>query len=404
MITPAVTRFTIITSRKNNFKPAIPALMFHLGASERKQCQCRKGKEIKTMSRLFIIGNGYDMARRGDTGYTDFRKWLIRTYAEDYMYANIDETDFTIYNRISSIPSHIYEGLMKFNNEAEKADYYQFCNESDAVRKQFVATLFLEEMQHLEWNRLEANLSYLPIRFFAEEWEKQNKEKNTSLPSSLGTTVSREVELVTSMPSELQILFAEWVASLPETSEKVKEHGFEKRVIKEIKSDDTFIIFNYTTTIEDLFHYQKQPNTEDVFYHIHGVKNDKRVVIGHNDKSKTRFDTSLCNTDDYIQECYVALRKPSEIIISQNKALWNRVKENSGKGDFEIWEYGWSCGQVDKDYLEKIISIVKDKNVTLYLNNYGNGADQKAEAWKACGFPEENIKHYTEEKENIIFT
>lgn len=356
------------------------------------------------MSRLFIIGNGYDMARRGDTGYTDFRKWLIHAYAKDYMYANIDKTDFTIYNKISSFSSHIYEGLIKFNDEAEKAKYHQICSKSDAVRKQFVATLFLEEMQYLEWNRLEANLSYLPIRFFTEEWENQNKENNTSLSSSLGTTVSREVELITSMPSEFQILFAEWVASLPETSEKIKKLGFEKQGIKEIKSDDTFIIFNYTTTIEDLFRYQKQPNIENVFYHIHGVKNDKRVVIGHNDKNKTSFDTPLCSTEDYIQECYAALHKPSEIIISQNAALWNRIKENSEKGDFEIWEYGWSCSQVDNDYLEKIISIVKDQNATLYLNNYGNGADQKAEAWKACGFPEENIKYYTEEKESIIFT
>ena len=369
------------------------------------------------MSRLFIIGNGYDMARRGDTGYLNFKNWL-----EKYP-KNTNTSKYNIAPQ--SCDGNYLKLFVMPQNEKEENEINELANSMNSGRINITIDLLLLQIPECEWNRFEDYLSHLNLKGAIETL--QEKYQFSDNEDITVTPVSRSAEIITSLNSCIHLLFSEWVNSLPSTKETQAVKGaFENQIIKNIQPDDIFIIFNYTTTIEDLYNYSYN---EKVFHHPHGIKGySDSFVFGHNDKKKfddnaerleynngnslkspftIAFDNNLILDDSeegYIQSFYQSLYKNPEHVIKTNSNLWESIMKTCENSHLYIYEYGWSCSQVDKDYLEKIISIVKDQNVTLYLNNYGNGADQKAEAWKACGFPEENIKYYTEEKENIIFT
>ena len=58
---------------------------------------------------------------------------------------------------------------------------------------------------------------------------------------------------------------------------------------------------------------------------------------------------------------------------------------------------------VDKDYIVKLINILKGKKCELYLNNYDNKGKEKSKQWIKNGFPEDAIYFYTEEENEIKY-
>lgn len=322
--------------------------------------------------RLFIIGNGYDIARGCQTNYSCFKNWLIEQQSLNPLYKEINskwknkEMDFKCFLSYS---------IFHIEDENEK-------------RKALASALLLNCMPNDEWNSFEDSLASLSIKDVLEFYMVKSNGA-----CAIGSPVSIEVDVITSLSSEIHTLFSNWISSLK--INKIIKKGFEKEIIKEIKKDDIFLIFNYTDSLERGF-----PSiTEKNVCHIHGSM-DKGVVFGHNCKEKSK-STNLNTEDDYINEFFARLYKNPEAIIKNNKQLWKKIE--SAK-ELDIYEYGWSCSNSDKDYIKKICDSIREKkSCNLYLNDFGGKGIEKRNVWIANGFLDENIILYDEDGYSIKY-
>ncbi|MGI6675575.1 MAG: AbiH family protein [Bacilli bacterium] len=357
------------------------------------------------MTRLFLIGNGYDISRRGDTSYKNFKTWLETEYGDIKKEVFIDgRINYTLFNKTITHRISVLKELFFYKNanEEEKANVL-FNNlekeEFDSDLRLTIAILF-ESMKRLNdeanWKHFEENLAAIPFKDFIEEYRKYNKDNLIEKSPSLGSPVDYETEILCS--NSIRKLFSMWIANLPKMV--LQRKAFENYIISSIRQDDIFIIFNYTKTIEEYF-----CNSDDtIFYHLHGIADNKdSIIVGHNCKEKSK-GTPLDNEDDYINESYADLYKKPEMVIKNNTKLWDKI---SNSKELDIYEYGWSCSDVDSDYLKKIVSLINSNNIpfSLYLNNFNDCGRTKMKKWIECGLNINNgrIVLYLEEDNKIKY-
>lgn len=347
--------------------------------------------------RIFIIGNGYDISRRGDTSYRCFKNWLKDNYIKDYnfnpFYKN-ENLDFSSMNNVSSLGGNIIQNIIIAETKEQERQIDIVVNDIDNKRKKLACAILFYSMKMIgdeDWNDFENDLSKLPFQSIISNYKNSNCTNRIDLFPMPGSPVDKEVEIVSSLPSVITSLFSEWISSLKEI--QIESGEFERKIIRQIREDDVFIIFNYTKTIEEIFN-NVNPN---IFFHIHGTADKKEtIVVGHNDKNKSDFAKSLNpfeTESDYIRDAYGCLYKYPEKVIKNNCNLWNKI---SNGVEYDIYEFGWSCSDTDLDYLLKIIDIVKEKKYRIFLNNYGDLDCHKKKQWVKCEAKADLISYYSE--------
>jgi hypothetical protein len=137
-----------------------------------------------------------------------------------------------------------------------------------------------------------------------------------------------------------------------------------KRMLKLLKNakQNYFFTFNYTQTLERIYGI-----AENNICHIHGVAkgNIKYLtldgfVFGHGRES---FDT---NVTDIVRTAYNITKKPVNKCIINNRLFFEKLDEVNN-----IYSYGFSFGDVDMPYLEKICQSIHDTTgVTWYFNDF----------------------------------
>lgn len=350
------------------------------------------------MARLFLIGNGYDIKRRKDTSYYCFKEWLKKEYLDKYYKDLFKDNDinYHLFFEKTYAPACLLKNLKAKNKKKQKErdDLINASERHDILKSLAILFKSMEYLNDTNWSKFEDNLSSLPLDRFIEEYRKYNQEHNIALESSLGSTVDREIDEIC-FNNKIPFLFAEWISNLKEIC--IEKNGFEKQMINSIQDDDTFIIFNYTDTIEKIFN----SDNKSIFYHIHGIKNEKdTIVVGHNCKEKSH-STNLDNEEQYINDIYSRLYKNPEIVIKKNQQLWNRISQFK---ELDIYEFGWSCSNADSDYIKKIISIIDENNIKIrmHFNNFNNEGKDKIKIWKSCGL-NNNCSYFLYEEKDYIY-
>jgi hypothetical protein len=125
-----------------------------------------------------------------------------------------------------------------------------------------------------------------------------------------------------------------------------------------------YFSFNYTQTLERIYNVQ-----ENDICHIHGVSrgiknlNDlvsEDLVFGHGLES---YDT---NVTDIVRTAYNILKKPVNQCIIKSRMFFEKINDVDN-----IYSYGFSFGDVDMPYIEKICQSIRDtSNVTWYFNDF----------------------------------
>jgi len=125
-----------------------------------------------------------------------------------------------------------------------------------------------------------------------------------------------------------------------------------------------FFSFNYTQTLEHIYDI-----SEDNICHIHGVSkgtknlNDSALedlIFGHGCES---FDTDVTNI---VSTAYNITKKPVNQCIEKNLSFFEKLG-----GIKNIYSYGFSFGDVDMPYMEKIChSIRNTTSVTWHFNDF----------------------------------
>ena len=247
------------------------------------------------IKRLYLIGNGFDQHHGIESSYWKFRDWLKDT---DHQFAEQMSFIFDL------LPS-----------------------------KQKSWGSLEESLGEIPPDILDFGLSGIPIIMIGKG--------NESLVSFC--TPFQEVGYtLRDVLDELLMQFTEWVESYSEPS------GIEAICMN--TKDSIFINFNYTHTLENLYHIPKSN-----IWHIHGELGDDKLIFGHNvsrDKYIEKWMKEYSGTKSALKKCASMLnstRKPVASIISRNKNFWKKLREVE-----EVYVYGLSCSDVDMPYLETI--------------------------------------------------
>ena len=155
--------------------------------------------------------------------------------------------------------------------------------------------------------------------------------------------------LNTSLPDIINGAFSKWMQSISVSSRKLYE---------DIDDDAFYISFNYTDTLEELYHIP-----ERMILHIHGrASKGEHLIVGHN----RLIDPYVYSSDAYgVRENNERMQrlldmnslcKPFAKIIEQNDSFFDELRDVK-----EIHVRGHSCDDIDYPYFRKIKeSVLKE--------------------------------------------
>ena len=273
----------------------------------------------KAKSKLFILGNGFDIAHDLPTKYNHFRKYL---------------------EQIQGIET----------------------NEFDSRNRALIITYFDRLCDGKDWKDIEYALGLFPLYlegYNPEKDDRKEKEKYVFYQSSLLL--------------EVIYAFRRWVDSISIDNAKPK-YGF-KQIIKD--EDFAFLTFNYTPILERIYDIQ-----ESAICHIHGKQGDQ-VVMGHNRRDDDSIDFwLLADVAPYLRQEFYRLFKDPIVNIAHNQKFFDSLADLT-----DIYSYGFSFSEPDREYIELICEKATERTVW-HLSSFG--APEVREEYKkiitACGF------------------
>lgn len=299
------------------------------------------------MSKLFIIGNGFDLAHKLPTSYGDFKNYLISEYPESQDI--IIGMDFS--------PTQMPDGDLKYDD-----------NEIVSLLVKSISEVNYEDIM---WQEFEEYLGALDFREYFDDIS--SIYHSQSDPNLFHEAYGHEDfgQILLDTVPKIKDFFSDWVKTINQSEIRLKNDFLEL-----INDEDKFINFNYTNTLEESYEIPS-----DSVWHPHGDLNGV-IVVGHGNKKYDGSKTSI-GGQDYLNQINYSLIKDTDKIIKNNEDKFESLANIT-----KIYSHGFSFSDVDLPYIEKICNSIDTHNITWYLNDYDN--DNKRTKYKAkirnCGF------------------
>ena len=292
------------------------------------------------MSKLFIIGNGFDRAHGMATSYEDFHKFL----RDKYNLTDEDESwldkpfDIQEDKHGDSIPDE-REIARLFCGLVSKSENYRLWRDVENDMGLFDYYECFDDSCHPE----------------TDMDDKYDRQRTHAIFNS-----EDRANEIYSVLNDVEPILRKWIENVKICD---KKNPLFKLLIN--PKDDLFLNFNYTKTLENLYGCNN-------VCHIHGcIDNGEKLTIGHgNDKVDFYDDNNLPDstvTRGTLTELHRKLRKNTREVIERNRTFFDKLKESDIKN---IYSYGFSFSSVDIPYIQYICSILDTSDITWYLNNY----------------------------------
>lgn len=195
------------------------------------------------MKRLFIIGNGFDIAHGLPTRYLDFREFL-------------EKNDFSFFERVFEI----YK--------------YSFRRKIHPVTHEILNLNGNEDEYDLLWKDFEFNMREVNEGLIFDEYE-FGLEYETEYDDQIKENIQRHSsEIFSGFYEELQSKLDEWISSINITNLTKKSSLINN------ENYDLYLNFNYTRVLEEIY------DIEEEICHIHGEVGKTPLIMGHNNKDK----------------------------------------------------------------------------------------------------------------------
>lgn len=298
------------------------------------------------MKKLYIIGNGFDIAHGLDTAYWDFRSFLFDNYPQflenfEYWY-NVGRVDFSS-PRLSANASQQWEERTKvklwyeLENVMGCPNIYEMMDRSESV---------LNDMD------LDSGL--------------------VGIESTMNSYWQEQYGYI----NKFEQYVKEWIETIDTTDIEPKRMAL-------VESTDYFLNFNYTDTLETVY------KIEDVL-HIHGgvsSVSDIDPIMGHCNYQDIEEHRRLAGeADEVLNEGEASIHraianylrsiyKDTNSIISLSESFWEKLSDIDA-----VVVVGWAAGKADWPYLRKIQKSIKDdtKWHVYYYDNKALAALSKA--------------------------
>ncbi|KQK26096.1 hypothetical protein AR438_10975 [Chryseobacterium aquaticum] len=288
------------------------------------------------MSKLYIIGNGFDRYHNLPTSYNDFHRFVIQNHS------NLQ---------------NIFE------------DYFQL-----SVNSEYLWTDFETDLSSFNWKAFFNEFNHIDVL---------NENFKPSSVFGLEDELEQETE---ELIRKIRDAFENWLMdlSLEDTEKKL-----------DLNENSIFLNFNYTLTLEEIYEISR-----DNIYHIHGdvEHNQGSLIFGHNKtlRSKPTFDKNGESTRALFSDSegtahypFFALKKPVRDTIAENKKFFGSIREVS-----EIIVLGHSLNSIDLPYFKEIKKKVKDIskwNISFY---YDSERDEHLKTLLKMGIDHDKIEFF----------
>lgn len=325
------------------------------------------------MSKLIILGNGFDRNFNLPTDYTENLKPILEKKNKE-LFNKLDKLYF----------DEKIEYWSDFEGNIGKVKSIDFIHDQNRKR----ATYLFE-------------IDFIPFDSSSEHYG----DDYTAVDNAICEAERNSVDLIETFDTEhaedLEYLYSYMEDGFVEMSQKANRHLHSK--IKDITDDfefssgDYYITFNYTSTLEIL--NPDIPTTN--ILHIHGKADENEELIFGNMKTKIEGKVSdfyemnpyytpsdkgkkdISNFDDFIDAVNISEESFSEYNDRVTDAI-NTLNDQmikplqieeldhflKYKNISQIYVYGLSCGEVDIEYLEKINKLCS--NPSWYVSFFRN--------------------------------
>lgn len=283
------------------------------------------------MGKLFIIGNGFDIAHNMKTTYKDFRNWfndkLVKFSNEELTFEDLVSPDI--------------RGKNWSDDDVERKLILELLDEA--------CNNIEEDPRDYEWNNLECNLANVDF----SQWlnidddnirsieNKTNRNKDNILHNIVGSLMS-----IDDLKNDY---LKKWIDSIEIPKCKI--------AISDIIDKETyFLTFNYTNTLEEIYGDEIDKNKIN---HIH-INGDK-YIFGTKFQKKDVQENQK-NINEWYMKNY---EKPVYEIIESNKLFFNNLSKCNC-----IYSFGFSYSDIDMPYIEEIIKSIDLNTITWNFNHY----------------------------------
>lgn len=342
--------------------------------------------------RLFLIGNGFDLAHKLPTRYLDLLKWLYENDNDTFMNLNklllrnflkqngyFYEDKYWYERPKNEIDIKIDELYLEENKEKLKS--IERSTEYNILNDDFDDPLIL----YFIWSSLE---DYLYLVFLDEESENIDIERESIRQvleyeeygqvteddiNYVGRPEQENYDRLTYLAENFKYDLLYWVDTVNDEIPCIddiiyykNEHGKMKIMLlpdNYFKDDDYIINFNYSNTIEKLY-------SIDNVNHIHGQDYyNNPPIMGH-----TKNILEMNEYDDRKLVLVKEFYKDFDLIIESNNDYFSKINDV-----YEIVVLGMGYTETDKIYFKKINKILPNAKWKLYY--YSNEDLKKAEGY-----------------------
>lgn len=291
------------------------------------------------MTRLFIIGNGFDRAHKMKTEYSHFREFLK------------DKYDLKKQEEVPDIPDS-----NMLPDGSEKVDTIE------AVRLVGWLLIWCRRIGK-NWCCFEDALAFLDFdavmnenTIFCDDTDNLFKEAENY--EMYAYNLQHAI-------MELPKLFSEWIERI-EIAKNPKPD-----IRKLFRKSDLFLNFNYTETIEKLYQI---PSSQ--VCHIHGKRRCRdKLMVGHGHSKEREFHVHWA-ADEILQNINHMLMKDTKGAIKKHESFFELIEKSHIT---EIYSYGFSFSEVDMVYIRKICDMIDTSKLIWYQNDYNLDAKTKPE-------------------------
>lgn len=302
--------------------------------------------------KIFIIGNGFDLAHEMKTGYEDFHAFLQSQYLgkhPDSFWEKQNEEDYP----------YIPQAILGKDGDT-------FVRSYEAA--QFLCSV-ISRVNGTNWQDFEKLLGEINlVEYFDDLPELYDREGDRDFWHEAYNNEDRANDLLVVIPM-IKDFFAEWISTVDYAAPLP---AFEKMIDPE---HDIFLSFNYTETLERRYHCKN-------VIHIHGTI-DTGIMVGHEGCTDFSEENVPIGCWDSLERIYEMLRKG----VKDNIAIVRNMINGFGSAE-TVYSYGFSYSSIDLPYVEEFCkTLVKDDAKWLFNDH---DPDEKRHNFmckvRSCGF------------------
>lgn len=312
------------------------------------------------MRKLFVIGNGFDLAHNMETGFNQFRDYLRESYS-------------IIHNYVPYVPETVL---------GHHGEEVQDTTEVVALIAYLLDEATVDIGKENDWSEIEKLLGKLNLQECIDNIEQQyDKEGDRNYFWEYENTESICGNMALAISSITEFL-SEWIHTIEVPLSPIKRFT---EIINQRK--DLFLTFNYTQTLEKLYGCASEN-----ICHIHGMVSDDscfqedELILGHCGQIDYQNNKAIpYDMGDGLQAIYESLRKNTSKQIMLHDDFFKKI---SCEAINKIYSFGFAFADVDLPYMRKLCDSIDTKNITWWLNTYGGIGECKRhmEILKDCGF------------------